>query len=158
QNPEGSVAMMAELKAAQARAESLHQRSSRWQQTLSDGIADLYADIEHDLRDRLRQVSRSGEAALEGADPSAIWGQFTEWLSQPLAAATSDNFVWANQRAQWVAQRVAEHFAEDGGELLPELRLGEAATALDAVPGLVAPKGDNPKLFGKLLIGMRGSY
>jgi hypothetical protein len=158
QKPEDNLALMAELKAAQARAESLHQRSSRWQQTLSDGIADLYADVEHDLRDRLRQVIRSGEAALEQSDPSAIWEQFTEWLNQQLAAATSDNFVWANQRAQWVAQQVAEHFAEDGGELLPELRLGDAATALDAVPELVAPKVDDPKLFGKLLTGMRGSY
>ncbi|HYZ37173.1 MAG TPA: dynamin family protein [Pseudonocardiaceae bacterium] len=158
QKPEDNLALMAELKAAQARAESLHQRSSRWQQTLSDGIADLYADVEHDLRDRLRQVIRSGEAALEQSDPSAIWEQFTEWLTQQLAAATSDNFVWANQRAQWVAQQVAEHFAEDGGELLPELRLGDAATALDAVPELVAPKVDDPKLFGKLLTGMRGSY
>lgn len=158
QNPEDNLALMAELKAAQARAESLRQRSSRWQQTLSDGIADLYADIEHDLRDRLRQVIRNGEEALEQADPSAIWEQFTEWLTQQLAAATSDNFVWANQRAQWVAHQVAEHFVEDGGELLPELRIGNAATTLDAVPELVAPKGDDPKLFGKLLTGMRGSY
>ena len=157
-NPEDNLALMAELKAAQARAESLRQRSSRWQQTLSDGIADLYADIEHDLRDRLRQVIRTGEAALEQSDPSAIWEQFTEWLTQQLAAATSDNFVWANQRAQWVAHQVAEHFAEDGGELLPQLQLGDAATALDAVPELVAPKVDGPKLFGKLLTGMRGSY
>jgi hypothetical protein len=158
QKPEDNSALMAELKAAQARAESLHLRSSRWQQTLSDGIADLYADIEHDLRDRLRQVVRNGETTLEEADPSAIWEQFTEWLNQQLAAATSDNFVWANQRAQWVAHQVAEHFAEDGGEVLPELRLGDAATTLDAVPELVAPKVDDPKLFGKLLTGMRGSY
>jgi hypothetical protein len=158
QNPEDNLALMAELKAAQARAESLRQRSSRWQQTLSDGIADLYADIEHDLRDRLRQVIRNGEAALEQADPSTIWEQFTEWLTQQLAAATSDNFVWANQRAQWVAHQVAEHFAEDGGELLPELQLGNAATTLDAVPELVAPNADDQRLFGKLLTGMRGSY
>ncbi|HET9255415.1 MAG TPA: dynamin family protein [Pseudonocardiaceae bacterium] len=157
-NPEGNQAMMAELKAAQARAESLHQRSSRWQQTLSDGIADLYADIEHDLRDRLRQVIHNGEKALEEADPSAIWEQFAEWLSQQLAAATSDNFVWANQRAQFIAQQVAEHFVQDGGGLLPELRLGEAATALESVPELAALKVDNPKLTDKLLTGMRGSY
>lgn len=158
QNPSDSTALMTELKAAQARAESLHQRTSRWQQTLSDGIADLYADIEHDLRDRLRQVIRNGEGTLEQADPSAIWEQFTEWLSQQLAAATSDNFLWANQRAQWVARQVAEHFAEDGGELLPELRLGDAAAALEAIPELAAPKLEDPKLLGKLLTGMRGSY
>ncbi|MGH3779746.1 MAG: Isoniazid-inducible protein iniA, partial [Pseudonocardiaceae bacterium] len=81
-----------------------------------------------------------------------------EWLTQQLAAATSDNFVWANQRAQAIAQQVAVHFAEDGGELLPELRLGDTPTTLDAVPELAEPHSDDPKLVGKLLTGMRGSY
>ncbi len=157
-NPEGSTALMAELEAAKVRAENLHRRTSRWQHTLSDGMADLNADIEFDLRDRLRQVIRNGEATLEQADPNAIWEQFTEWLGQQLAAATSDNFVWANQRAQAIAHQVAEHFAEDGGELLPELRMGEAPTTLDAIPELDAPHVDNTKLVGKLLTGMRGSY
>jgi replication fork clamp-binding protein CrfC len=158
QNPEGTTALMAELEVAKSRAENLHRHASRWQHTLSDGMADLNADIEFDLRDRLRQVIRNGEEALEKADPSAIWEQFTEWLSQQLTAATSDNFVWANQRAQLIAQQVAEHFAEDGGELLPELRLGDTSTTLDAVPELAAPHADGPKLFGKMLTGMRGSY
>jgi Dynamin family len=158
QSPDGATALMAELEAAKSRAENLHRRTSRWQHTLSDGMADLNADIEFDLRDRLRQVIHNGETALEQTDPSAIWEQFTEWLTQQLAAATSDNFVWANQRAQLIAHQVAEHFAEDGGELLPELRLGDAATTLDAVPDLPAPHVDGPKLFGKLLTGMRGSY
>ena len=158
QSPDDAAALMAELEAAKSRAENLHRRTSRWQHTLSDGMADLNADIEFDLRDRLRQVIHHGETALEQADPSAIWEQFTEWLTQQLAAATSDNFVWANQRAQLIAHQVAEHFAEDGGELLPELRLGDAATTLEAVPDLPAPHVDGPKLFGKLLTGMRGSY
>ncbi|PZS19229.1 MAG: Isoniazid-inducible protein iniA [Pseudonocardiales bacterium] len=157
-NPEGGTALMAELEAAKSRAENLQRRTSRWQQTLNDGMSDLTADIEFDLRDRMRQVVRTGEAALEQADPHAIWEQFTEWLGQQLAAATSDNFVWANQRAQAIAQQVAVHFAEDGGELLPELRLGDTPTTLDAVPELAAPHADDPKLVGKLLTGMRGSY
>ena len=155
---DGATALMAELQAAKSRAENLHRRTSRWQHTLSDGMADLNADIEFDLRDRLRQVIRHGEAALEQADPGVIWEQFTEWLTQQLAAATSDNFVWANQRVQLLAHQVAEHFAEDGGELLPELRLGDAASTLDAVGDLPAPHVEDPKLFGKLLTGMRGSY
>jgi hypothetical protein len=158
QNPESNATLMAELEAAKTRAENLHRRTSRWQYTLNDEMADLTADIEFDLRDRLRQVVRNGEAALEQADPSAIWEQFTEWLAQQVAAATSDNFIWANQRVQVIARRVAAHFAEDGGELLPELRLGTAATSLDAVPELIAPNVDDPKFVGKLLTGMRGSY
>jgi Dynamin family len=158
QSPEGTATLMTELAAAKSRAEDLHRHTSRWQHTLSDGMADLNADIEFDLRDRLRQVIRNGEAALEQADPSAIWEQFTEWLTQQLAAATSDNFVWANQRVQLVAHQVAEHFTEDGGELLPELRLGDAASTLEAAGDLPAPHVEDPKLVGKLLTGMRGSY
>ncbi|HEY6423777.1 MAG TPA: dynamin family protein [Pseudonocardiaceae bacterium] len=157
-NPDDGGALMAELEAAKARADDLHRRSSRWQQTLGDGMADLNADIEFDLRDRLKQIIRDGETALEQADPSAIWEQFTEWLNQQLAAATSENFVWANQRTQWIAHQVAENFAEDGGELLPTLQLGDAPTTLGEVPDLVAPHVDNPKLGGKLLIGARGGY
>ncbi|MGH3828394.1 MAG: dynamin family protein [Pseudonocardiaceae bacterium] len=158
QDPGGASALMTELTDAKSRAENLHRRTARWQHTLSDGMADLSADIEFDLRDRLRQVIRHGETALEQADPSAIWEQFTEWLTQQLAAATSDNFVWANQRAQLIAHQVAEHFAEDGGELLPDLRLGAAPTTLDAVPELTPPQVDDAKLISKLLTGMRGSY
>ncbi|HEY2766441.1 MAG TPA: dynamin family protein [Pseudonocardiaceae bacterium] len=157
-DPETNRTMLAELEAAKSRAERLQRDTSRWQQTLSDGMADLNADIEFDLRDRLRQVIRNGESALEEADPAAIWEQFTEWLDQQLAAATSDNFVWANQRVHWVAQQVAEHFAEDGGELLPELRLGDAPSTLDEVPGLAELTTDKPTLGTKLLTGMRGSY
>jgi hypothetical protein len=157
-SPDGAAALMAELQTAKSRAENLHRRTSRWQHTLSDGMADLNADIEFDLRDRLRQVIRHGEEALEQADPSAIWEQFTEWLTQQLAAATSDNFVWANQRVQQLAHQVAEHFAEDGGELLPELRLGDASSTLDEVPELPAPHVEDPRFLSKLLTGMRGSY
>ncbi len=158
ENPQDTPAVIAELEAAKARAERLQQRSARWSQTLNDGVADLNADIEFDLRDRLRQVSREAEAALEQADPAKIWEQFTESLSQQIAAAVSENFVWANQRAQWVAQQVADHFAEDGGDAIPDLRMGEVATSLESIPELEPPTTDNSGLSSRILTGMRGSY
>ena len=52
-----------ELTRAKARADELKQRSSRWQITLNDGVADLQSDIEYDLRDRLRVDQPRGRAA-----------------------------------------------------------------------------------------------
>ncbi len=52
-------AIVQTLQKAEASAQSLTDRSARWQQTLGDGSADLLSDIEYDLRDRLRSVGRS---------------------------------------------------------------------------------------------------
>src|SRR3712207_8079070 len=49
---------IAGLTTAQQRAAALKERSARWQHTLNDGVADLNADIDHDLRDRDRKSTR----------------------------------------------------------------------------------------------------
>jgi hypothetical protein len=58
ESPERAAALLAELERAQAAATRLKDRTARWQITLNDGVADLVADVEHDLRDRLRRISR----------------------------------------------------------------------------------------------------
>src|SRR5690606_22100662 len=60
-HPEDTPRMIAELEEAKARADEFRSRSARWQVTLTDGIADLIADMEHDLRDRLRAVQREAD-------------------------------------------------------------------------------------------------
>ena len=79
-------------------------------------MADLNADIEHDLRDRMRDIMRLAEEEIEqNGDPTKIWEQLRGWAEQQVAAAVSANFLWATQRAQWLAGQVAEHFSEDAG-------------------------------------------
>ena len=112
ENPERLDALVAELTRAKARADELKQRSSRWQITLNDGVADLQSDIEYDLRDRLRSIGREAEQLIDDADPAEIWDQFAEWFHQQVSSAASANFVWAAERARWLAAQVAEHFAE----------------------------------------------
>ena len=36
----------------------------------------------------------------------------------PLTSPVADSFVWAEQRSQWLAERVVEQFARDGGAFL----------------------------------------
>jgi len=158
QNPEAVQELIRELTAAEQRAAGLKERSARWQQTLNDGVADLNADIDYDLRDRMREILRDGEEALTSAgDPTKAWDQFSAWAQQAAAAAASANSIWATQRARWLAQRVAEHFDEDHQQLLPALRT-ETPGALRSVRALTLKAGDKLGVGGRLLTGVRGGY
>ncbi|VXC52742.1 Isoniazid-induced protein IniA [Arthrobacter sp. 8AJ] len=157
ENPDGTPQMLAALEQAKTEADELRKRSARWQLTLSDGINDLIADMEYDLRDRLRRIQREAENAIDQGDPGPVWTQFSAWLEECVAAAVSDTFVWTSERSQWLAAQVAEHFAADEVSL-PVLHVSDSGDALDPVdqmPGL-DPGRVNP--IQKVLIGMRGSY
>ena len=139
QNPEEVQRLVRTLTEAQERATALKERSARWQQTLNDGVADLNADIDYDLRDRMREISRMAEEELlAGGDPAKVWDQFAGWVQQEVASAASANFIWATQRARWLAHQVAEHFAGDRDQLLPALR-NDPSDALRSVRAIAAP-------------------
>ncbi|UKA66077.1 dynamin family protein [Arthrobacter sp. FW306-05-C] len=157
ENPGGTPQMLAELERARTEADHLRKRSARWQLTLSDGINDLIADMEYDLRDRLRGIQREAENAIDQGDPGPVWPQFSQWLEECVAAAVSDTFVWTSERSQWLAAQVAEHFAADEVSL-PVLHVSDSGDALDPVEQMpqLDPGRVNP--VQKVLIGMRGSY
>jgi hypothetical protein len=149
--------MIAGLELAKAEADDLRKRSARWQITLNDGISDLIADMEYDLRDRLRRIQREAEAAIDQGDPGPTWNEFSTWLEECSAAAISDTFVWTSERAQWLATQVAEHFAEDEVRL-PALRVSDTGDVLDPVDEMPALDPGRVNAVQKVLIGMRGSY
>jgi hypothetical protein len=158
QDPERAQELISTLTAAEQRAASLKERSARWQQTLNDGITDLNADIDYDLRDRLREIVREAEEAIEATgDPTKTWEQFASWVEQSVANAASANYVWATQRARWLAGRVAAHFDQERTQLLPSLRM-ESAEPLRSVRALTMREAEPFGLGRKLLTGVRGGY
>ncbi|MEH6793344.1 MAG: dynamin family protein [Rhodococcus sp. (in: high G+C Gram-positive bacteria)] len=157
-DPERAAAAVAGLQRAKSAAEDLHKRSSQWQQTLGDGIADLASDIDHDLRDRLRRVTREAEETVDEGDPGKDWPQLGEWLEEQIAASVGDNFVWAHERALWLSELVAEHFASSGAAALPDLDLGDLENVLDPVSSLADLESGRVGITQKVLVGMRGSY
>ena len=158
EDPASREALVQELETARAAVDDLRRRSSRWQQLLGDGVTDLMADIDFDLRDRSRVVVREAEEIIDAQDPGAMWDQMTEWLDQRVAAAVADSFVWAEQRSEWLADRVVEQFARDGGAVTPELAIGDSSDVLGAIVDLPAIDAGYLKLRERFLIGVRGSY
>jgi replication fork clamp-binding protein CrfC len=157
ENPERTPQMIAGLEAARAEADDLRKRSARWQITLNDGISDLIADMEYDLRDRLRRIQREAEAAIDQGDPGPAWPEFSKWLEECAAAAISDTFIWTNERALWLAAQVAEHFAAEE-VTLPVLHVSDTGDALDPVDDMPTLDDGRINSAQKVLIGMRGSY
>ena len=156
-NPEDTPRMIAELEEAKARADEFRGRSARWQVTLTDGIADLIADMEHDLRDRLRKVQREAENSIDEGDPGPIWDQITEWLDQRVAAAVSETFVWTDERSRWLSEEVAELFS-DGESAMPAIDVGDTQGVLDPVEQISGLDAGRLGAGEKIYIGVRGSY
>lgn len=157
EHPEQTPELIAKLEIAKGRADEFRSRSSRWQTTLTDGIGDLIADTEHDLRDRLRRVQRQAEEAIDEGDPAPIWDEFAGWLDERVGEAVSDTFVWTNERQQWLAREVAEQFLE-GEDDIPDIDVSDVTGVLDPVDEISGMDAASLSAAEKIYIGVRGSY
>ena len=113
--------MVANLTSAKDKAERLQSGVAKWQQTLTDGVTDLQADVDHDLRGRLRQVTQQADEAIDASDPAETWDEFEAWLYRRVAEDVVHNYTFLHARAHELAARVAEHFGEDGGDIAVDL-------------------------------------
>jgi hypothetical protein len=157
EDPGQAAQLVAELEQARQRADDLRDRGARWSQVLNDGIADLYADVDHDLRDRMRVVVREAEKVLDDADPGKIWDQFATQMEEQAAAAVSANFLWAAERARWLAAQVADLFEEDSARALPQLRTARAAMP-QMIADLEQPGREKFGVGQRAFVGLRGGY
>ncbi|MGW0037794.1 dynamin family protein [Gordonia sp. NPDC003376] len=157
-DPGVKAGLVAELDRARTEAKELTARTAMWQQVLSDGIADLSADSDYDLRNRTRRLLKDYEARIDATDPAKIWGELGENLQNEVAEAVGDNFIWTHEQSLELAERVAESFADTGDVAIPRLDLAAVGHEIAPVDGLSdleqAPSG----MVHKLVTGLRGSY
>ncbi|MFC4123660.1 dynamin family protein [Nocardia rhizosphaerae] len=153
-DPALGSAAVTELQTARAAAEALQRRTASWQQTLADGVTDLVGDIDHDLRERLRGIARTGQEWIDEHDPGRHWDAIAEWLTDAIDTALGENLLLTHHRTELLAQRIADHFTEVGAVDLPELGDERALTSSGSLADLEPDLG----FTGKVLVGMRGSY
>ncbi|WP_448809650.1 dynamin family protein [Agromyces bauzanensis] len=157
ENPEKTPEIVARLEATKGRADELRRLSSRWQTTLNDGVTDLIADMEHDLRDRMRSIQREAEDSIDEGDPGPVWDQFVEWFERRVSSAVTDTFVWTQERATWLSEKVARHFTEDE-VALPVINVDDTRDVLDAVGEVAELDSGHLGAGQKFYIGLKGSY
>ncbi len=157
-DPEHAQAQVANLTELKGRAERLRSGVSKWQQTLSDGIVDLQADIEHDLRARLRSLVRQADEALDTSDPADAWDEFQAWLYRRVAADVVGNYAFLVGRAQQLTARVAEHFGEDGANLVVDLDVANPTDVLTTIDSDTQIDVHKMGIATQGFSALRGSY
>jgi predicted GTPase len=108
--PQRAEAVVDTLTAARERTARLTSPAATWQQTLQDGIADLIADVEHDLQQRLRRILIDAEAVIEEGDPKDTWADITPWLQRQVVTAAVENRQTLRLRAEQLVEAVGNRF------------------------------------------------
>ena len=149
-----------DLERRKAEAQEALQQTALWQQVLNDGISDLTADVEHDLRQRFRNITTHTERVIDSGDPTLHWAEIGSELEEAVATAVGDNFVWAYQRAEALAAEVARTFTEAGLEAvqLPQIDARDMGAGFGEMKSLARLEAQPIKAGHKVITGMRGSY
>lgn len=119
--PAKAERVIAQLAAAQVRTAELASSTATWQQMLTDGVEDLFAQVAHDLQEWLRGVLHDVKDIIDAGDPKDSWDDIEAWLRQRVVAAAVENYDLLADRTRELAGRVGESFnLDDGGPGEPE--------------------------------------
>jgi replication fork clamp-binding protein CrfC len=159
-DPKARQQLTEDLERRKREAQDALAQTALWQQVLNDGIADLTGDVDHDLRSRFRAISQHTEHVIDGCDPTVCWVQLATELEDAVATAVGDNFVWAYQRAQALADEVGVTFAEAGIESVdaPVINAGHIGASFGGVKAVGKLEAKPIGKGHKVLTGVRGSY
>jgi hypothetical protein len=127
--PEQAAQVVERLDEKREKSKKLAAPNATWQQTLSDGIQDLVANVEFDLQERLRTVLRDAEAVIEEGDPRQTWLDIEVWLRRQVIEAAVGNYDRMNELADELAENVASAFDFAAGEITS----ASSVTVVDAL-------------------------
>lgn len=152
--------LAADLERRKQEAQDALQQTALWQQVLSDGIADLTADVDHDLRAQFRAITQHAEEVIDSCDPTMHWAEIGARVEDDVANAVGDNFVWAYRRAELLAAEVGRTFVDAGLDSVeaPELSAREMAAGMGRLKSLARLESKPIGKGHKVITSMRGSY
>jgi hypothetical protein len=120
-DPAAAQQVVERLTAVKDRVEALKAAAARWSQTLTDGVADLNADVDYDLKGRIRGVIQDSDDAIEEVDPADTWSEMQPWLESRVAHELLANYTLLRDRATALSEEVGEHFRAASGDVLNRL-------------------------------------
>ena len=159
-DPDEARKLTEDLERRKQEAQDALQQTALWQQVLNDGIADLTADVDHDLRARFRAITQHAEQVIDTCDPTQRWAEIGGEVEDDVANAVGDNFVWAYQRAEALAAEVARTFVEAGLDAveMPEVSAREMGAGVGRLKSLARLESKPIGKGHKAITSMRGSY
>jgi replication fork clamp-binding protein CrfC len=149
-----------ELERRKREALDALEQTALWQQTLNDGFTDLSTDVDHDTRARFRSLTEAIERQIDCCDPTRHWAEIGNDVEDAVATAVGDNFVWAYQRAEALADDVAGSFAAAGLDsvMSPELSARAMGAEFGRLKSLSELESKPAGKGQKVVTGLRGSY
>jgi hypothetical protein len=153
-DPAAAEELVARVSASKEACLALRESASAWQRRLADVFGDLVSDVDHDLRERIRDVNRVASEEIEATDPAAGWEEFERTLEERVAAGVAGHFLLLEERVRTCVVEIAELFGAQadtivegfasldtpvGEERRPVAQVGEVAQGIDlSTPGLPA--------------------
>jgi uncharacterized membrane-anchored protein YhcB (DUF1043 family) len=157
-SPEHAAELQQGLQAARDKADRLKSQTARWALTLNDGIGDITSDVDHDLRNRLRQITREADEVIDEGDPVEFWDEFEPWLYRRTAEDVVYSFRLLQSRAEEVSAHVAEHFAIDSSEVAFHPDLTGAGGSLTRAQANASVEFSVMTGGQRAMTGFRGGY
>jgi GTPase Era involved in 16S rRNA processing len=157
-DPESSQAAKTKLEQAKADAERLRGQLAKWQQTLGDGIQDLTADVDHDLRTRFRLITRQADESIDNTDPATTWTEFEPWIYRRTAEDVTNNYAFLQMRSTTLAELVAEHFNIERNEIALELPIDNPTDVIQSTAVEAQLDVKKMTLRQQGMTGLRGGY
>ncbi len=124
----------------------------------TDGIADLTADVDHDLRARFRAITQHAEDVIDSCDPTLTWAEIGSQVENDVANAVGDNFVWAYRRAEALAAEVARTFVDAGLDAVRVPDVADMGAGIGRLRSLARLESKPMGKGHKVITSMRGSY
>ena len=157
-DPAAAQAVIDQLNETKRRVESLRSAAAKWSQTLNDGIADLSADIDHDLRTRIRKITQEADDAIENIDPADVWAEMESWLQSRVSYEVLANYTMLRARATELSEQVAQHFREASGDMLHPVGVYNPAPVASQVRIESKIELEKMKAGKQAMVALRSAY
>jgi hypothetical protein len=148
---------------AMAELERRQQLSAEWQIALGDGVTEMMAQVDFDLRERLREVMEIADAEIVKANPMRHWAKFDGWVRGKINESVLANYQLARDRSRTLSEQVAAKLvgSSDGsptGIPLPKLGVPAPEEALRQVKAMRPLEAVEGGMFARVVNSLRGGY
>jgi hypothetical protein len=160
-DPSTLAANVAELERTKAELEHLRGPAARWSVVLSDRLASLGADVNHQFRSTMRDILRVFEESVDHLRTASQWDQSARDIQRDVAGAVTDTFSSLVTGGAAIQTEIQTLLREDGdGPTIEGLVTGLDASALwreapvELNPGATRRLGSG---VGQAFDGLRGA-